>query len=208
MHDIKWIRDNPDAFDRALARRGLAGEAQRLIGHRRAPARRDPEGGSGAGAAQRGLARRSAPPRRATRRRRAQTLMAEVARAEGRDSGAGGGGEDRQPRSSTRRSPRFPTCRSHEVPDGTDETGNVEHHHFGAQAQLRASRPSSISSWARRSARWISRPRRSCPARASWCSRAGLARLERALGQFMLDLHTTRARLHRGRRRRCWCATT
>src|SRR2546427_5617486 len=31
MHDIKWIRDNPDAFDRALARRGLPGEAQRLI---------------------------------------------------------------------------------------------------------------------------------------------------------------------------------
>ena len=24
MHDIRFIRDNPDAFDRALARRGLA----------------------------------------------------------------------------------------------------------------------------------------------------------------------------------------
>src|SRR5438105_3238225 len=31
MHDIKWIRDNPDAFDRALKRRGLAAEAARLI---------------------------------------------------------------------------------------------------------------------------------------------------------------------------------
>src|SRR5260370_12709743 len=31
MHDIKWIRDNPDAFDRGLARRGLQGEAKRLI---------------------------------------------------------------------------------------------------------------------------------------------------------------------------------
>ncbi len=31
MHDIKWIRDNPDAFDPALARRGLPGEAKRLI---------------------------------------------------------------------------------------------------------------------------------------------------------------------------------
>src|SRR5689334_17323635 len=31
MHDIKWIRDNPDAFDRGLARRGLAGESARLI---------------------------------------------------------------------------------------------------------------------------------------------------------------------------------
>ena len=31
MHDIKWIRDNPAAFDRALARRGLPPEAAKLI---------------------------------------------------------------------------------------------------------------------------------------------------------------------------------
>src|SRR5437870_1648966 len=31
MHDIKWIRDNPDAFDAGLARRGLASDAQKLI---------------------------------------------------------------------------------------------------------------------------------------------------------------------------------
>src|SRR6478672_4059740 len=31
MHDIKWIRDNPDAFDRALARRGLPPESAALI---------------------------------------------------------------------------------------------------------------------------------------------------------------------------------
>ncbi len=31
MHDIRFIRENPDAFDRGLARRGLPGEAQRLI---------------------------------------------------------------------------------------------------------------------------------------------------------------------------------
>ena len=31
MHDIRFIRDNPDVFDSALARRGLPGEAQRLI---------------------------------------------------------------------------------------------------------------------------------------------------------------------------------
>ena len=31
MHDIRWIRDNPDAFDAALARRGLAPESASLI---------------------------------------------------------------------------------------------------------------------------------------------------------------------------------
>jgi seryl-tRNA synthetase len=31
MHDIRFIRDNPEAFDRGLARRGLEPQAQRLI---------------------------------------------------------------------------------------------------------------------------------------------------------------------------------
>ena len=41
MHDIKWIRENPDAFKAALNRRGLdaeaiLAEAQKLDGERRA----------------------------------------------------------------------------------------------------------------------------------------------------------------------------
>ena len=31
MHDIKWIRDNPAAFDRGQERRGLPLQASRLI---------------------------------------------------------------------------------------------------------------------------------------------------------------------------------
>jgi len=31
MHDIKAIRDDPDAFDQALARRGLPPESKRLL---------------------------------------------------------------------------------------------------------------------------------------------------------------------------------
>ena len=31
MHDIKWIRDNAEAFDRALARRGLPAQAKELL---------------------------------------------------------------------------------------------------------------------------------------------------------------------------------
>ena len=31
MHDIRWIRDNKDAFDRGLKRRGLAPEADKLL---------------------------------------------------------------------------------------------------------------------------------------------------------------------------------
>ncbi len=31
MHDIKWIRDNPEAFDTALSRRGLEPLSKPLI---------------------------------------------------------------------------------------------------------------------------------------------------------------------------------
>ncbi len=56
MHDIKWIRENPDAFDRALdAARACRREAKRLIAidERRRAAIQKRRGG--AGAAQRGL---------------------------------------------------------------------------------------------------------------------------------------------------------
>ena len=31
MHDIRWIRDNKDAFDRALESRGLEPQAEGLV---------------------------------------------------------------------------------------------------------------------------------------------------------------------------------
>src|SRR5258705_3560485 len=31
MHDIRWIRDNPEAFDRGLTRRGLPPQSKELI---------------------------------------------------------------------------------------------------------------------------------------------------------------------------------
>ena len=55
MHDIKWIRENPDAFDRGLARRGLPAESAKLLAldEKRRAAILKAE--AGAGAAQRGL---------------------------------------------------------------------------------------------------------------------------------------------------------
>src|SRR5712691_7202632 len=79
MHDIKWIRENPDAFDQALARRGLAGEAKRLIAldeRRRAAIQK----------AEAALARRNAASKEIGAAKKsneegvAEKLMAEVAR--------------------------------------------------------------------------------------------------------------------------------
>ena len=63
---------------------------------------------------------------------------------------------------------QIPNLPLDEVPDGKDEKDNVEHHRFGAKRELMRSRRSSISISAKRSARWISRPRRNFPARALW----------------------------------------
>ena len=62
---------------------------------------------------------------------------------------------------------QIPNLPLDEVPDGKDATTTSSTTVSGPSATT-ALRPSSISSWARRSARWISRPRRSFPARASW----------------------------------------
>ena len=131
MHDIKWIRDNPEAFDRALARRGLAGEAQRLIEldeRRRAAIQK----------AEAALARRNAASReigaakKSNEEETAQKLLAEVARLKEEipalEAAAKEASEELD--EALAEIPNLPLA---EVPDGKDETDNVEHHHFGAK---------------------------------------------------------------------------
>ena len=78
MHDIRWIRDHPEAFDRGLARRGLAGEAGRLIaideGRRAAIARAE-----GVQARRNAASKEIGEAKKAKDEARAKGLMAEVA---------------------------------------------------------------------------------------------------------------------------------
>src|SRR5215510_12086616 len=126
MHDIRWIRDNPDAFDQGLTRRGLAPEAQRLLAldeRRRATIAK----------AEQAQARRNAASKeigeakKAKDEARAQALMAEVSelkastpRLEAEEKTAS---EELDEALS-----RIPNLPLDEVPDGVDEHGNVEHH--------------------------------------------------------------------------------
>src|SRR5882672_396479 len=188
MHDIKWIRDNPEAFDRALARRGLKGEAPRLSEldeHRRAAIQK----------AEAALARRNAASReigaakKSNEEETAQKLMAEVARLK-EDIPKLEAASKEASDALDKALAEIPNLPLTEVPDGADETGNVEHHHFGAKrnygfdlkqhfdlgedlGQMDFETAAKLSG-----ARFV-------------VLKKGLARLERALGQFMLDLHTT-----------------
>jgi seryl-tRNA synthetase len=187
MHDIKWIRDNPDAFDRALVRRGLPGEAKRLIEvdeRRRAAIQK----------AEAALARRNTASReigaakKSNEEAAAQALMAEVARLKAEIPKLEA--EEKQiSKELDDALAQIPNLPLEEVPDGKDTSDNVEHHRFGAkrdygfQPEQHFDLGETLGQMDFETAAKLSGAR-------FVVLKGSLARLERALGQFMLDLHT------------------
>ena len=187
MHDIRWIRDNPQAFDRALGRRGLPGESARLIAideRRRAVIQR-------LEAAQ---ARRNAASKEIGEAKKkkdepsAQKLMAEV-----------GALKDQIPTMEAEEKAvsrelddalaQIPNLPLDEVPDGKDEHDNVEHHHFGAKRDYAFAPRQHFELGEALGMMDFEAAAKLSGARFVVLKR-GLARLERALAQFMLDVHT------------------
>jgi seryl-tRNA synthetase len=187
MHDIKSIRDNPQGFDAALTRRGLSPLSSQLLAideRRRAAIL----------ASEQAQARRNAASKeigeakKAKDDARASALMEEVARLKTTMpelEAAAKQADDELARELS----AIPNLPLDEVPDGKDEHDNVERHVFGARRNydfapkphddIGAALGMDFESAAKLSgARFV-------------VLKKGLARLERALGQFMLDLHTT-----------------
>ncbi len=187
MHDIRAIRDDPDAFDRDLARRGLAPLSAALIALDEA--RKDAVSAAQANQERRNaLAREIGGAKKARDETRAASLMAEVAELKAAEpalrtaqEAAGATLADRLAAIPNRPTP--------EVPDGADEHGNVLYRsHASTQERLgegrehfelgEASGLMDFEAAAKLSgSRFV-------------VLKGQLARLERALGQFMLDLHT------------------
>ena len=187
MHDIKWIRENPDAFDRGLARRGLPGEAKRLIEideRRRAAIQK----------AEAALARRNAASReigaakKSNEEAAAQALFAEVARLK-TEIPALEAEEKKLSKALDDALAQIPNLPLPEVPDGTDPSGNVEHHRFGAKRNYGFAPQQHFDLGEDLGQMDFETAAKLSGARFVVLKR-GLARLERALGQFMLDLHT------------------
>ena len=189
MHDIKWIREHPDAFDRGAGAARACGRNRRSCSRidEKRP-RRDPEGRGGAGAAQRGLEgdRRGEEEQG---RGAAQALMAEVAAAQGHDPGTGSGGEEALGTELDDVLAAIPNLPLDEVPDGKDETDNVEHHHFGAKRNY-AFAPKQHFELGEALGHMDFETAAKLSGARFVVLKSGLARMERALGQFMLDLHT------------------
>ena len=187
MHDIKAIRDNPDAFDAALKRRGREPQSAQLlaIDEQRRKAILDSETA---------LARRNSASKEIGEAKknkdnaRADALMAEVAELKAKlpDMEQAAKGYEDELKTLLAQIPNLPLA---EVPDGADEHGNKllrevgnkrsyafkpkEHVELGEALKFMDFETAAKLS----GARFV-------------VLKKGLARLERAIGQFMLDLHT------------------
>ncbi|HEY4820972.1 MAG TPA: serine--tRNA ligase [Xanthobacteraceae bacterium] len=188
MHDIKSIRENPDAFDRALARRGLPAESRRLLAideRRRAVI----------GKLEHAQARRNAASKEIGEAKKkkdeaaAAKLMAEVAELKAAIPAMEV--EEKSVSDELEKMlAQIPNLPLPEVPDGTDEHGNVEHHKFGAKRDY-AFAPKQHFELGEALGQMDFETAAKLSGARFVVLKKGLARLERALGQFMLDLHTT-----------------
>jgi seryl-tRNA synthetase len=188
MHDIKWIRENPAAFDRGLERRGLPAESARLLAL-------DEKRREAIHKAETAQARRNAASREIGTAKKnkdeaaAQKLMAEVAQLKDAIP-ALEAEEKRFSRELDDILAAIPNLPGDEVPDGSDETGNVEHHRFGAKRNYPFTPKQHFELGEQLGFMDFETAAKLSGARFV-VLKSGLARMERAIGQFMVDLHTT-----------------
>ncbi|MBR0989852.1 serine--tRNA ligase [Bradyrhizobium japonicum] len=186
MHDIKAIRDNPQAFDAGLARRGLKPMSAALLAI-------DETRRAAILASEQAQARRNAASKeigdakKAKDDARAAKLMAEVAELKTTmpELEAAAKAADDELAKELSAIPNIPFD---DVPDGVDEHGNVQRHVFGNKRdygfapKLHDDLGTALGDMDFEAAAKLSGAR-------FVVLKRGLARLERALGQFMLNLH-------------------
>jgi seryl-tRNA synthetase len=187
MHDIKSIRDNPAAFDAALKRRGLEPMSASLLAideKRRAAIMASEQ----AQARRNSASKEIGDAKKAKDDARAAKLMAEVAELKTTmpQLEAATKAADEELAKELAAIPNLPLD---EVPDGVDEHGNVQRHVFGAARNYAfKTKPHDDLGGA------LGYMDFEAAAKLSGARfvvlKKGLARLERAIGQFMLDLHT------------------
>jgi seryl-tRNA synthetase len=189
MHDIRFIRDNPDAFDRGLARRGLEPQAQRLIvlDEKRRAAIQTVE----AAQARRNAASKEIGEAKKTKdEEKAKGLLIEVAAL--KESIPALEAEERKTTEELNAAlAEIPNLPQDDVPDGKDESDNVERHHFGAKRNY-AFAPKQHFDLGEALGQMDFETAAKLSGARFVVLKKGLARLERALGHFMLDVHTSK----------------
>jgi seryl-tRNA synthetase len=187
MYDIKWIREHPDAFDRGLKRRGLEPLSKKLAAldeKRRAAITKFEQAQARRNAASKEIG----DAKKAKDEAKAGKLMAEVAElktllpAMEEEQKALAAALDKE-------LAQIPNAPLDEVPDGADAGGNIEHHVFGKKRDY-AFKPKQHFDLGEALEQMDFELAAKLSGARFVVLQKGLARLERALGQFMLDLHT------------------
>jgi seryl-tRNA synthetase len=185
MHDLKWLRDNPDAFDRGLRRRGMAAAAGPVLALDRDWRE----------------AQTRAEQLQAERNRLAKEIGAAKSRGGDASELIGKVGESKaaqaglELRANELRAQidaqlaTYPNLPADDVPDGPDETANVMMRMVGAPPVFDFAPKDHVALGEGLKEMDFARAGKLSGARFVVLS-GGLARLSRALGQFMLDLHT------------------
>ena len=193
MFDIKAIRDNPAAFDEGLKRRGIFGDGEaqfsstailKLDEERRAHVTRLQEAQARRNAASKEIG----AAKKAKDDAKAEALMAEVASL--KDFLASGEARERELTAEVETLLAvIPNAPLAEVPEGADETGNVEVRSWGGPALLNFTPKQHFELGEALGLMDFETAAKVSGARFVYLKGA-LARLERALMQFMLDVHT------------------
>jgi seryl-tRNA synthetase len=188
MHDIKAIRENPTAFDVGLARRGLAGLSASLLAideQKRATMQSLQDAQSRRNALSKEIGAAMGKKDSAL----ADKLKAEVAGL--KDAIAAGEEQERvltaQLLDAMAVIPNIPLA---EVPDGKDEHGNVEVRRWGTAPKL-AFEPQQHFDIGEGLGLMDFEIATKLSGARFVVLKGALARMERALAQFMVDLHTT-----------------
>ena len=187
MHDIRFIREHPNDFDRGLARRGLAADSKRLIALDEA--RRKTILEFETAQARRNAASKEIGEAKKTKDdKKAAALMAEVAASKETipQLEAAAKAASRTLDDALAEIPNLPLD---DVPDGKDTGDNVEHHRFGAKLDY-AFAPKQHFELGEALGQMDFEVAAKLSGARFVVLKQGLARLERALGQFMVDLHT------------------
>lgn len=186
MHDIKWIRANKEAFDAGLARRGLPPQAEQLIALDVANRGSQTE-------MQALLARRNEVAKQIgqvikSNPAEAEKLKAEAATIKERIAALQSGAAEDVNEALNDALSRIPNLLSADVPDGADESGNIELRMVGTKPTIAHPKDhvelgEALGMMDFESAAKISGAR-------FVILTQDLAKLERALAAFMLDKHT------------------
>ena len=185
MHDLRWIRDHPEEFDRGLTRRGLPPRATEILVL-------DRDWRAAETRAQEAKARRNRISREiGTAKQRGEEVAPLLRQSlKDRETETEAAAEAARLRTQIEEIlAELPNLPAEEVPDGVDETANRVLRYHGEKPHFDFAPLAHEAIGERLGLMDFARAGRMSGSRFV-VLRGALARLERALGQFMLDLHT------------------